>query len=117
MDSLLGRGNVAGSSAAVPGWTFLTNHLLVLVCVARDPTLRVRDIAELVGITERSTQTILGDLERDRYIAREHIGRRTRYHVHPSGSLRHPLASSTTVGDVIAELGSPKSGTRATATG
>jgi predicted MarR family transcription regulator len=117
VDSLLGRGSVAGSSSAAPSWTFLTNHLLVLLCVARDRGLRVRDIAKMVGITERSTQTILSDLEQDGYITREHIGRRTRYHVHPNGPIRHPLARSSTVGDLLAALASPSATTSATATG
>jgi DNA-binding Lrp family transcriptional regulator len=77
----------------------------------------VRDIAQMVGVTERATQAILSDLEREGYITREHIGRRNRYSVHQSGSLRHPLARSSTVGDVLTALAAASSGTNATAAG
>jgi hypothetical protein len=82
-------------------WMLLTNHFLVLLSVDRSPGLRVRDIAEMVGITERATQAILSDLNRDGYIERTRIGRRNRYHVRRDGRLRHPLVNSTTIGDVL----------------
>jgi hypothetical protein len=85
-------------------WIFLTNHFLVLLSVARSPGLRVRDIAEMVGITERATQAILSDLDGDGYIERTRIGRRNRYHVRRDGGLRHPLVGSITVGDVLGVL-------------
>jgi hypothetical protein len=85
-------------------WIFLTNHFLVLLSVARSPGLRVRDIAEIVGITERATQAILSDLDGDGYIERTRVGRRNRYHVRRDGGLRHPLVGSITVGDVLGVL-------------
>jgi hypothetical protein len=95
---------VLDGADAARRWIFLTNHFLVLLSVARSPGLRVRDIAEMVGITERATQAILSDLDRDGYIERTRIGRRNRYHVHRYGGLRHPLVGSITVGDVLGAL-------------
>ncbi len=72
-------------------WTFLTNHAHVLLAIARTPDLRVRDLAQLVGITERTTMQIIDDLEADGYITRERQGRRNRYHIDRHNPLRHPL--------------------------
>jgi hypothetical protein len=72
-------------------WAFLTNHAHVLLCIARDPQSRVRDIATEVGITERAAQRILADLIDDGYAARAKVGRRNNYKVNPEGHLRHPV--------------------------
>ncbi len=85
-------------------WTFLTNHAHVLVCVARDPGMRLRDIAERVGITERATQRILGDLVAGGYVTREREGRRNRYDLRPELPLRHPLEADRTIGELLAVL-------------
>ena len=82
-------------------WTFVTNHFLVLVSVAGDPDLRVRDIAARVGITERATQAILSDLVAEHYVERIRIGRRNRYRVRRGAGLRHPITTGTTVGEVL----------------
>jgi DNA-binding MarR family transcriptional regulator len=74
----------------------------VLVAIAREPEARVRDIAELVGITERAVLQILADLEASGTILRQRIGRRTRYELDRSVALRHPLEQHRTVGDIIA---------------
>jgi predicted DNA-binding transcriptional regulator len=116
VDSLLGSGSASGRSDGAPHWMFLTNHFLVLVCVARSPDLRVRDIAKMVGITERATQAILSDLDQDGYIERRRTGRRNHYNVHRGSTLRHPLVGSSTVGDVLAALSPPSSRASATAT-
>lgn len=71
-------------------WAFLTNHAYVLLSVANYPDARVRDIAQLVGITERCVQRILGELEEAGYISRVHHGRRNSYQVHAHLPLRHP---------------------------
>jgi len=84
-----------------PGWTFLTNHAHVLLCLARDPEQRQRDLSDQVGITERAAQVILGDLERSGYIRRERVGRRNRYTLDLGRPLRHPLESAHTVGELI----------------
>ena len=83
------------------GWTFLTNHAHVLLCLAegRDDTLRA--VAVRVGITERAVQRIVGDLEAGGVIARSRDGRRNRYEVNPAIPLRHDLESHKTVGDLM----------------
>ncbi|CDR08170.1 MULTISPECIES: helix-turn-helix transcriptional regulator [Streptomyces] len=72
------------------GWTFLTNHARVLLVIARDPDLRLRDIAAVCAITERTVQSIVTDLERAGYLSRERDGRRTRYTLDLDGPVRHP---------------------------
>ena len=82
-------------------WSFLTNHLQVLLCIARDPNIRLRDIAGLVGITERAAQNIVADLVDDGYVSRTRVGRRNEYEVNGDLSLRHPNAGSVTVGGLL----------------
>jgi hypothetical protein len=88
-----------------PGWTFLTNHAHVLVCLAEEPDVRGRDIATRVGITERAAQAIVADLVADGYVTRSREGRRNRYLVHPDAPLRHPLEHDHTVGELLVTLG------------
>ena len=73
------------------GWTFLTNHTHVLVCIARDPGTTMRSIAEQVGITERAVQRIIGELMEGDYLTRTRDGRRNEYTLDLSAPLRHPL--------------------------
>jgi len=73
-----------------PAWTLLSNHGLVLLCIANEPTMRVRDIAGTVGITERAAQRIVGELITGGYISRRREGRRNVYEVHRNAPLRHP---------------------------
>lgn len=88
-----------------PGWTFFTNHGHVLVCLAADPTIRTRDIAVEVGITERATQGIISDLVEAGFVTRTKEGRRNHYEVHPEQPLRHPLEAEHTVGELLVTLG------------
>ena len=82
-----------------PGrWTFLSNHGHVLVCLARDPEARLRDVAEEVGITERAVQQIVRDLVEEHYLEKEKVGRRNRYRVVRSSHFRHQLEEGLTVG-------------------
>ena len=90
-----------------PTWTFFSNHGHVLVCLAGDPDLRTRDVAELVGITERSAQGIISDLVDAGYVTRTKEGRRNRYEVHGEVALRHPLERDHTVGELLETLGRP----------
>ena len=85
-------------------WTFLTNHSHVLLCLVSDENLRVRDLAQKVGITERAILKILGDLEAGGVIERERDGRRNRYRVRLDVALRHALESHRTVGDLVAAV-------------
>ena len=87
------------------GWTFLTNHAHVLVCLAEEPDVRGRDIATRVGITERAAQAIVADLVADGYVTRTREGRRNRYLVHPEAPLRHPLEHDHSVGELLVTLG------------
>lgn len=73
-----------------PGWTLLSNHGLVLLCIAGEPTMRVRDIAGMVGITERAAQRIVGELIAGGYLSRRREGRRNVYEVHRNAPVRHP---------------------------
>jgi DNA-binding MarR family transcriptional regulator len=82
-------------------WMFLTNHLLVLACLARDPELRIRDLANLVGITERATVQILSQLETSGYLTKTRVGRRNHYTVHGELPLRHPLNNALQVGELL----------------
>lgn len=82
-------------------WTFLTNHGHVLLVIAADPTLRLRDIADVVGITERTAVGIVSDLEEAGYIRREKVGRRNHYLLDPSRPLRHPIEAHHQVGELL----------------
>ena len=93
-----------GSQASVTGWDFLTNHAHVLVCVAHDPGIRLRDIAAAVGITERAAHRIVSELVEEGYVLRERHGRRNRYQVKPELPLRHPLVHEREVGDLLEVL-------------
>lgn len=85
----------------VPAWTFLSNHAHVLLLIAADPEILMRDVAERVGITERAVQRIVADLEEGRYLERERNGRRNRYLVHPELPLRHPVEAHRDIGALL----------------
>jgi len=87
-----------------PAWDFLTNHAHILVCVANDPGIRARDIALAVGITERATHRILGELVNEGYVLRERRGRRNHYEIVADLPLPHPLVQERRVGELIAVL-------------
>ena len=82
-------------------WTFLTNHAHVLLCLARDSTMRIRDMALQVGITERAVQGIISDLELAGYVKRIRTGRRNSYQIDKGLHLRHPIEEHTTIADLI----------------
>ena len=86
---------------AAPSWTFLTNHSHVLISIARNPEVRMRDIAELVGITERAVQRIVEDLTEGGYLKVEKVGRRNTYSVVPRKYLRHPVEEHVQVGRLL----------------
>ena len=83
------------------GWTFLTNHTHVLICLDRDPTMRVRDVAREVGITERSVLRIILELEEAGALSRSKDGRNNHYRVRRGTRLRHPLEGHCKVGDLL----------------
>lgn len=94
-------GKPPATSGEEPRWTFLTNHSHVLICLHRDPDLTLREVADLVGITERSVQRILGELEEAGFVRRERDGLRNRYRFKTSAHLRHPIEGHRTIGDLI----------------
>ena len=89
------------SENSTPGWTFLTNHAQVLVCIARDPGVRLRDIGERVGITERAAHRIVTELADAGYITRERNGRRNRYTINGDFLLPDPVARERNVGQLL----------------
>ena len=89
----------------MPSWGFLTNHALVLLCIARDPGARLRDIADSVGITERSAFGIVSDLAAAGYIVKEKGGRRNRYRVVTDLPVPESADRSLAIGDLLDLLG------------
>ena len=85
-------------------WTFLTNHARVLLCISRDPGIRLREIAATVGITERSAYSIVQDLAEAGYIIKQKDGRRNRYSIEADLPLPEPSSQERTVGEVLALL-------------
>lgn len=83
------------------GWTFLSNHGHVLVCLADNPDMLIRDMADNIGITERAVQQIVADLEEAQVITRHREGRRNRYVVRRDVRFRHPLEAGLRVGDFV----------------
>ncbi len=84
-----------------PEWTFLSNHGHVLVALARDPRARLRDVAQGVGITERTVQQIVGDLVENGYLRKTKVGRRNQYVVQGKKHLRHDLESQISLSDFL----------------
>ena len=85
-------------------WSFLTNHARVLICIAHDPGVRLRDIGDAVGITERAAHRIVGELVEAGYVTRRRVGRRNRYTVRANLPVPDPLAREGRVGDLLAIL-------------
>jgi MarR family len=94
------------------GWTFLTNHGHVLLLISRDLEIRVRELAERVGITERAAHRIVADLVDAGYLSRTRVGRRNRYQVHPERPLRHPIERTHTIGELLDVLARPTAPSR-----
>lgn len=92
------------NSSATKTWTFLTNHAQVLLCIADTPDIRLRDMAERVGITERATQRILADLIEAGYVKSKRIGRRNRYTVNRQRAMRHSAQLGYEVGALVEAL-------------
>ena len=91
-----------------PSWTFLTRHAQVLLCIAEDPGIRLRDIGEQVGITERAAHRIVGELEAAGYISRERRGRRNHYTVRLKAPLPDAVVREQKVGDLLGVLTRPQ---------
>ena len=97
------------------GWSFLTNHGRVLLCIAHDPGVRLRDIAARVGITERSAFGIVSDLAASGYAVKQKDGRRNRYHIQAHLPLPEPTSQQVAIGEVLALLADASVGRALTA--
>lgn len=105
-------GEGARQDEGKPSWTFLTNHGHVLVCIAQDPGIRGRDIADRVGITERAAQSIIADLVSAGYVTRSRVGRRNYYEINADLPVRHPVEQPHRIGELLAAVAGYRSGTR-----
>jgi len=95
---------VGAETPTARGWTFLTNHAHVLLCLSRGEALTARELGLRIGITERAVQVILADLTNGGYLDKTKVGRRNLYTVNIKGRLRHPLEAHHTVGELITAL-------------
>jgi predicted ArsR family transcriptional regulator len=89
------------SSPESKSWHFITSHTQVLLCLQRNPDVRLRDIAETVGITERATQRIVTDLVEAGYVTRERVGRRNHYVLNRNVRMRHPSQFEHEIGELL----------------
>jgi DNA-binding IscR family transcriptional regulator len=95
---------LAATVATARDWTFLSNHGRVLLCIARDPTIRLREIGERVGVTERAAHRIVSELSDAGYITRERRGRRNHYAIRHDLPLPDEIVRSQRVGDLLRAL-------------
>lgn len=105
MSRYWGRRSGARMTVQENSWTFFTNHAHVLVCLSRDSDLTLREVAAMVGITERATQRIVADLESAGILERSREGRRNHYTIDPAMSLRHDIEKHCTVGELLDFVG------------
>jgi uncharacterized membrane protein len=89
---------------SVPRWSFLTNHAQVLLCIAHDPGIRLRELGDAVGITERAAHRIVGELADAGYLSRKREGRRNHYTIQSDLPVPDQLASQQKIGDLLAIL-------------
>ena len=90
------------SSSEEKRWRFVSNHTQVLLCIARDQDVRMRDLAQTVGVTERSAQRIVADLVEAGFVERERIGRRNRYSINADRQMmRHPAQDGHEIGELL----------------
>ena len=89
--------------SSVPGkpWRFVTNHTQVLLCIARDPNVRARDLATQVGITERAAQRIVADLAEAGFIEITRVGRRNQYSINRQTEMRHDAQAGHDIGEFL----------------
>jgi DNA-binding MarR family transcriptional regulator len=85
-------------------WTFLTNHAQVLLCIAQNSDVRLRDVAQTVGITERAAQRIVLDLVEANFLERRRNGRRNHYAINPNMQMRHKAQQGHPVGELLSLL-------------
>jgi DNA-binding IclR family transcriptional regulator len=95
------------SSSTTRPWTFVTNHTQVLLCLAQNPEIRLREVAATVGITERAAQRILSDLVDSGYVERTRVGRRNRYAINRERTMRHSAQLGYEIGSLLDLLQGP----------
>jgi predicted transcriptional regulator len=88
-------------SSPAHSWRFVTNHTQVLLCLASDPDVRLRDVATTVGVTERAAQRIVAELIDAGYVERERVGRRNRYVINRTVAMRHPSQDGHQIGELL----------------
>lgn len=96
----------------MPGWKFVTNHALVLCQIVEQPKITAREIALVIGITEKTARSIIADLEADGYVAKKREGRRIRYRVNADLPLRAETQQDKAVGSLLEVLKLKKRRTR-----
>jgi DNA-binding transcriptional ArsR family regulator len=99
---------VCGCFLSMASWSFLSNHGRVLLCIARDPGVRLRDIAASAGITERSAYGIVTDLAEAGYVVKQKDGRRNRYQIQDHLPVPEPASRELAIGEVLALLAGPR---------
>jgi DNA-binding IclR family transcriptional regulator len=92
------------SPEEIPEWTFLSNHAHVLICIAQQPDIRLSEVADLVGIRERSVHRIVHELSESGYISVSKVGRNNVYEVHLDLPLRHPLEATHSIRAIVSPL-------------
>lgn len=109
-DSEVSHGKKSPSLEADSGWTFLSNHFHVLILLAREADLSLREVSLAVGITERSVQRIVADLEQGGYLEKERVGRSNHYRLAKKKRLRHPIEEHCLLDDLLEVInrGAPK---------
>ena len=85
-------------------WSFLTNHARVLACIARDPGVRLREIADVLGVTERRAFGIVNDLTKAGYVVKQKDGHRNRYRIQNHLPLPAPIGREPTIGELLGVL-------------
>ena len=95
------------ATSVTAGWRFVTNHTQVLLCIASNPEIRLRDIAPRVGITERAAQRIVADLVSAGYVTRQRNGRRNHYAINRQKEMRHPAQFGYEIGPLLDLLNRP----------
>lgn len=94
----------SSSPEEIPEWTFLSNHAHVLICISQQPDIRLSEVADLVGIRERSVHRIVHELSEAGYISVSKVGRNNVYEVHLDLPLRHPLEATHSIRAIVSPL-------------
>ena len=89
------------SNESKSSWTFFTNHTHVIICLAREPGLSLREVALKIGVTERAVHRIIADLEQEGYLSKKKVGRQNEYTLDLTKPLRHEMESNYSIGEAL----------------